>query len=148
MIGMKQFILLAAMMTASIAYASEPNDTITVNNAHKVTIVNSDSLLQVEVNGKDGEPGFHYMATLRNTDGKYESSSMGDLFNFSIGNKFGKNKKRQPRYDSNLHVFFGFNGAAGNDDVVNTNMWQGINIGTYIDWACTPGATATGSRPA
>ena len=138
MIGMKQFILLAAMMTASIAYASEPNDTITVNNAHKVTIVNSDSMLQVEVNGKDGKPGFHYMATLRNTDGNYESSSMGGLFNFSIVNKFGKNKKRQPRYDSNLHVFFGFNGAAGNDDVVNTNMWQGINIGTYIDWGVNP----------
>lgn len=102
----------------------------------------------MEVNGKDGEPGFHYMATLRNTDGNYESSSMGELFNFSIGNKFGKNKKRQPRYDFNLHVFFGFNGAAGNDDVVNTNMWQGINIGTYIDWGVHPGATATGSRPA
>ncbi|HCC86730.1 MAG TPA: hypothetical protein DEQ17_00285, partial [Prevotella sp.] len=92
------------MMTASFAYASEPNDTITVNKAHKVIIVNSDSLLHVEVNGTEDEPSYHYETTLRNTDGNYESSSVGDLFNFSIGNKFSKAKNRQPRYDCNLHV--------------------------------------------
>ena len=134
---MKQLILLAAMMTASFAYASEPNDTITVNKAHKVIIVNSDSLLHVEVNGTEDEPSYHYETTLRNTDGNYESSSVGDLFNFSIGNKFGKAKNRQPRYDCNLHVFFGFNGATGND-VVKTDLWQGFNIGTYIDWGVHP----------
>ncbi len=135
---MKHLILLAAMMTASLAYASEPNDTITVNHARKVTIVSSDSLLHVEVKGTDNEPDFHYETTLRNTDGNYESSSVGDLFNFSIGNKFGKAKRRQPRYDSNLHVFFGFNGAAGNDDIVKTDLWQGFNIGTYVDWGIHP----------
>ncbi len=135
---MKQLILLAAMMTASLAYASEPYDTITVTNAQKVIIVNSDSLLHVEVSGTDKEPDFHYETTLRNTDGNYESSSVGNLFNFSIGNKFGKKKRCQPRNDFNLHVFFGFNGATGNNSVVKTNMWQGINIGTYIDYGVHP----------
>lgn len=135
---MKQLILLAAIMTATITYASEPNDTITVNKVHKVTIVNSDSLLQVEISGTDKEPDYHYKATLRNTDGNYENSSVGNLFNFSLSNKFGKKKKRQPRSDSNLHVFFGFNGAAGNGDVVKTDMGQGFNIGTYVDWGVHP----------
>ena len=46
-------ILMAALLTASIAQAAEPDDTVTVYNAHKVTVVSNDSLLQVEVDGTE-----------------------------------------------------------------------------------------------
>ena len=74
-------ILMAALLTASIAQAAEPDDTVTVYNAHKVTVVSNDSLLQVEVDGTDRQPDYHYQTTLRNTDGNYESTSVtGDLW--------------------------------------------------------------------
>ena len=58
-------ILMAALLTASIAQAAEPDDTVTVYNAHKVTVVSNDSLLQVEVDGTDRQPDYHYQTTLR-----------------------------------------------------------------------------------
>ena len=51
-------ILMAALLTASIAQAAEPDDTVTVYNAHKVTVVSNDSLLQVEVDGTDRQPDY------------------------------------------------------------------------------------------
>ncbi len=135
---MKNLILMAAMMVATITQAAEPGDTVTVNKAQKVTIVNNDSLLHVEVNGTENAPEYHYEATLRNTDGNYESSSVGNLFNFNIGGKPNKKTNGQSLYDSNLRFFIGFNGATGNSDVVNTKLWRGANIGTYIDWGIHP----------
>lgn len=132
-------ILMAALLTASIAQAAEPDDTVTVYNAHKVTVVSNDSLLQVEVDGTDRQPDYHYQTTLRNTDGNYESTSVtGDLFSFGFGNKFSKKRARRPLYDSEFHVFLGFNGATGNNDVVKTNLWGGANIGMYVDWGIHP----------
>lgn len=136
---MKTMILMAALLTASIAQAAEPDDTVTVYNAHKVTVVSNDSLLQVEVDGTDRQPDYHYQTTLRNTDGNYESTSVtGDLFSFGFGNKFSKKRARRPLYDSEFHVFLGFNGATGNNDVVKTNLWGGANIGMYVDWGIHP----------
>lgn len=135
---MKNLILMAAIMVATIAQATEPGDTVTVNNAQKVTIVNNDSLLHVTVNGTDSLPDFHYEAILHNTDGNYESSTVGNLFNFNIGGKPNKKTDRQSLYDCTLRFFIGFNGATGNSDVVKTKFWKGANIGTYIDWGIHP----------
>ncbi len=135
---MKKLILMAAMMTATIAQAAEPGDTITVNKAQRVTIVSNDSLLRVEVSGTDSRPDYHYETTLRNTDGNYESSSVGNLFNFNIAGKLNKKHHRQPLYDSSLRFFAGFNGATGGNDGVKTNLWGGANIGTYLDWGIHP----------
>lgn len=135
---MKKLILMAAMMTATIAQAAEPGDTITVNKAQRVTIVSNDSQLHVEVSGTESRPDYHYEATLRNTDGNYESSSVGSLFNFNIAGKLNKKRHRQPLYDSNMRFFIGFNGATGNSDVVKTKLWSGANIGTYLDWGIHP----------
>ena len=132
-------ILMAALLTASIAQAAEPDDTVMVYNAYKVIVVSNDSLLQVEVDGTDRQPDYHYQTTLRNTDGNYESTSVtGDLFSFGFGNKFSKKRARRPLYDSEFHVFLGFNGATGNNDVVKTNLWGGANIGMYVDWGIHP----------
>ncbi len=135
---MKTMIIAAAMMTATLAQAAQPSDTVTVNNAKKVTIVSSDSLLHVEVSGTDTKPDYHYATTLRNNGDNYESSTVGNLFNFNISGKINKSRSRQPYYDSELHAFIGFNGATGNRDVVKTNLWGGINIGTYVDWGVHP----------
>ncbi len=134
---MKKLILMAAMTVATIAQAAEPGDTVTVSKAQQVTIVSNDSLLHVDVKGTENRPDYHYEATLRNTDGNYESSSVGSLFNFSIAGKLNK-PRRQPRYDSEFHFFIGFNGATGNNDVVKTNLSSGANIGSYIDWGVHP----------
>ena len=134
---MKKLLLLAAMTVATIAQATEPGDTVTVNKAQRVTIVSNDSLLRVNVSGTEDCPDYHYETTLRNTDGNYESSSVGDLFNFNLPGKFTKSHKRHPTYDSELHLFVGFSGATGNN-AMKTNLWNGANIGTYLDFGIHP----------
>lgn len=135
---MKNLILMAAMMAATIAQAAEPGDTVTVNQAQKVTIVSNDSLLHVTVSGTESRPNYHYEATLRNTDGNYESSSVGSLFNFNIAGKLNKSHRRRPLYDSELHFFIGFNGATGSNGQVKTSLGSGADIGTYLDWGVHP----------
>ncbi len=135
---MKTLILAAAMTAATLAQAAQPGDTLTVNNAKKVTVVSSDSLLRVTVDGTDTKPDYHYETALRNNGDNYESSTVGSLFNFSLSGKINKNCRRKATYDSELHAFFGFNGATGNSDQVKTNQWGGFNSGIYIDWGVHP----------
>jgi hypothetical protein len=138
---MKTMIITAALVAAVSTQAAEPGDTIKVTHAHRVTIVNADSLLSVTVDGTDERPTYHYEASLQNTDGNYESASVaGRLVTFGLGNKI-TTTKRHDRYachDSELHFFCGFNGNTGSDNNVNTNLWGGANFGLYIDWGVHP----------
>ena len=60
------------------------NDTLVINEPHKVTIVSSDSLQRIIVNGKRGDSDFVYQNTIRLVDSNYESSVSISRDNWNI----------------------------------------------------------------
>ena len=59
----------------SFGSAAAQNDTLVINNPRKVTIISSDSLQRVIVNGKQGDDDFTYQNTIRLVDANYESNT-------------------------------------------------------------------------
>lgn len=58
----------------SFSGVAAQNDTLVINEPRKVTIVSSDSLQRVIVNGKRGDSDFVYQNTIRLVDANYESN--------------------------------------------------------------------------
>ena len=58
----------------SFSSVAAQNDTLVINDPHKVTIVSSDSLQRIIVNGRRGDSDFVYQNTIRLVDANYESN--------------------------------------------------------------------------
>jgi hypothetical protein len=72
---MKRIILPLFFICIFFSPAGAQNDTLVINNPKKVTIISSDSLQRVIVNGKQGDDHFVYQNTIRLVDANYESNT-------------------------------------------------------------------------
>lgn len=137
---MRTIILLLAALATTFANAAEAGDTIVVEHAKKVTVVNNDSLLKISIDGTDSLPHYRYEASLQNVDSNYVSTSTLDNdFAFSFGGKYVKNSDgKEPKNSSELHFLLGFNGATGSNGLVKTSLGQSMEIGFWFDFGVRP----------
>ena len=70
---MKRIILSFIICLSTLSSAVAQTDTLVINNPRKVTVISSDSLQRVIVNGKHGDDDFVYQNTIRLVDANYES---------------------------------------------------------------------------
>lgn len=122
---MKNLFLLIALTATLSAGAKEAGDTLVVNNAKKVMVINSDSLQRVVITGTDDNPNYKYESTLQLVDSNYVSTSRidGRDFGFSIG---GRSRGRHTS-EVMAHVGLGFNmalGAPAEMDVRPFSSWE------------------------
>ena len=71
---MKHILLSFVVLSSFFSSVAAQNDTLVINEPKKVTIISSDSLQRIIVNGKRGDSDFVYQNTIRLVDGNYESS--------------------------------------------------------------------------
>lgn len=131
------FLLLAALLATITTQASEKGDTIVVENARRVTIVNGDSLLKISINGTAKDSAYRYEAMMQAVDSNFVSKeTMGKDFEFNIGS-WGK---QNDEYSStcNLHFMVGLNGATGSPDDLSTTYGKSFEIGTWLDFTTHP----------
>ena len=91
---MKRIFLAFIIFQLSFSPAGAQNDTLVINNPRKVTVISSDSLQRVIVNGKQGDDDFVYQNTIRLVDANYESktSISRDHWELIPSVKIGKKK--------------------------------------------------------
>ena len=71
---MKRILLSFILIHLSFCCVAQ-NDTLVINNPRRVTVISSDSLQRVIVNGKQGDDDFVYQNTIRLVDANYESNT-------------------------------------------------------------------------
>ncbi|MBR1547749.1 MAG: hypothetical protein IJ637_03370 [Prevotella sp.] len=102
---MKRILLSLPLLIGQPAQSTAQNDTLVVNHPKKVTIISSDSLQRVIVDGRQGDDNFAYQNTIRLVDANYESStSIGrDHWELIPAVKVGK-KKVSEQHNGNQHT--------------------------------------------
>lgn len=126
----KSILLFVAMLSVAATKAATltPPDTLVVNKPNRVTVITSDSLQTIHIEGKDGNPKYNYRNTLQLVDSNYVSTSgIDNDFNFSIGPLH--NKKCTEKYPGSkwtMTFFAGFTGAPG--------MPASANLSTFRSW--------------
>ena len=117
---MKKSILLSLALLASIGLSAAPTtegDTIVVEKPQRVTVVTTDSIQHILVEGKEDNPHYTYSNTLQIVDSNYVSGSSINKDDFTIG--FGwpklarKNTDHQSTYVLAAHFCIGFVNAPG-----------------------------------
>ena len=135
---MKRIALLSFIIChLSFSGVAAQNDTLVINDPHKVTIISSDSLQRVIVNGKRGDSDFVYQNTIRLVDANYESnvSISRDHWELIPSVKVGKKKGREhddtagnSRYSNEItaHLGVGF--------TCPTQVDERIDFSTFKSW--------------
>ena len=134
---MKRIALLSFIIChLSFSTAGAQNDTLVINQPQKVTIISSDSLQHVVVNGKKGDDDFVYQNTIRLVDANYESqtSISHDHWELIPSVKIGKKRKTEksdgPIYNYNneitAHLGIGF--------TCPTQVDERIDFSTFKSW--------------
>lgn len=151
---MKQFLLLlSAFLVAVTAEAkSNVNDTIIVDKPNRVTVVTTDSLQSIRIEGKKDDPNYTYQNKIELTDSNYTSTEAINSkdFSFSIGS--ANNVTWEAAVE--VHFFFGLGGAPGMPGSVDVKShsteigfgydyvflpWKAyrqhaLSVGMYADW--------------
>lgn len=100
---------LASLSTVISAQASEKGDTLIIENAKKVTVINGDSILKVDIDGITDDSTFHYSAIIQTVDSNFVSKeTLGKDLDFHIG-PFGKSKTNCQKNSVVMHFLIGFN---------------------------------------
>ena len=128
---MKNNILFfVAMLSVATAKAASfmPPDTLVVNKPNRVTVITTDSMQTIHIEGRDGNPEYNYRNTLQLVDSNYVSTSgIDNDFSFSIGPLHNKKcKETYPKRQISMHFYAGFNGAPG--------MPNSVDISTFRSW--------------
>ena len=131
---MKHILYLSLVVChLSFSPAAAQNDTLVINHPRKVTIVSSDSLQRVIVNGKQGDDDFTYQNTIRLVDANYESktSISRDHWELIPSVKVGRSKSDTASYSrySNVvtaHLGVGF--------TCPTHVDERIDFSTFKSW--------------
>ena len=127
---MKNNILFfVAMLSVATAKAASfmPPDTLVVNKPNRVTVITTDSMQTIHIEGRDGNPQYNYRNTLQLVDSNYVSTSgIDNDFSFSIGPLHNKKcKETYPKRQISMHFYAGFNGAPGMpNSVLRAWIWQ------------------------
>ena len=85
---MKKSILLSLALLASIGLSAAPTtegDTVVVEKPQRVTVVTTDSIQHILVEGKEDNPHYTYSNTLQIVDSNYVSGSSINKDDFTIG---------------------------------------------------------------
>ena len=123
-------LFLAALLPfMAQARNNTPQDTLVVNKPTKVTVITSDSLQTIYIQGKEGNPKYAYCNSIQLVDSNYVSTSTIDNdFNFSIG-PFGRKQTKSQKYptsETTMNFFAGFNAAPG--------MPQAADLHPFSSW--------------
>lgn len=133
---MKHTLLFSSFIICHLAFSSvaAQTDTLVINNPKKVTIVSSDSLQRIVVNGRQGDDNFTYQSTIRLVDSNYESNTRisRDHWELLPSVKVGKSRNSgsdgaTPDYNViTAHVGVGF--------TCPTNVDERIDFSTFRSW--------------
>ena len=129
----------------SFGSAAAQNDTLVINNPRKVTIISSDSLQRVIVNGKQGDDDFTYQNTIRLVDANYESNTSisRDHWELIPSVKVGKSDRQSedgihyPHYNNEIsaHLGVGFTCPTHVDSRVDFSTFKSWEIfATVMQW--------------
>ena len=118
-------------ITLFFSPAGAQNDTLVINNPRRVTVISSDSLQRVIVNGKQGDDDFVYQNTIRLVDANYESSTRisRDHWELIPSVKLGKKNDVPTRQTHNVitaHLGVGF--------TCPTKVDERIDFSTFKSW--------------
>lgn len=137
---MKKSILLSLALLASIGLSAAPTtegDTIVVEKPQRVTVVTTDSIQHILVEGKEDNPHYTYSNTLQIVDSNYVSGSSINKDDFTIG--FGwpklarKNTDHQSTYVLAAHFCIGFVNAPGMPKAGDLNMGNSAELWFFFD---------------
>ena len=103
--------------------AAAQTDTLVINHPQKVTVISSDSLQRVIVNGKQGDDDFVYQNTIRLVDANYESSTTISRDHWELMPKVKLGKKGTDGTDSVRH----------NSNVITAHFGIGFTCPTHVD---------------
>lgn len=111
----KKTFLLAMALLPQLGLLANPateSDTLVVEKPNKVTIVTTDSLQRVRVEGREDDPAYSYTSTLQIVDSNFVSSTSLNKEDFTLGFSWPKFAKRatkdQPTYQLTAHWAIGF----------------------------------------
>lgn len=126
----KSILFFVAMLSVAATKAASltPPDTLVVNKPNRVTVITSDSLQTIHIEGKDGNPQYNYRNTLQLVDSNYVSTSgIDNDFSFSIGPLHKRSgKTKYPHNEIVTHFFVGFNATPG--------MPNTVDVSTFRSW--------------
>lgn len=137
---MKKSILLSLALLASIGLSAAPTtegDTIVVEKPQRVTVVTTDSIQHILVEGKEDNPHYTYSNTLQIVDSNYVSGSSINKDDFTIG--FGwpklarKNTDHQSTYVLAAHFCIGFVNAPGMPKAGDLNMGNSAELWFFFE---------------
>lgn len=150
---MKKSILLSLALLAAIGLSAAPTtegDTVVVEKPQRVTVVTTDSIQHILVEGKEDNPHYTYSNTLQIVDSNYVSGSSINKDDFTIG--FGwpklarKNTDHQSTYELTAHFCIGFVNAPGMPKAGDLNMGNSAELWFFFENEWRPCATTMSSR--
>ena len=152
--AMRNLIVLLAFCAATATYARESKDTLVIDHPDRVTVIDNDSLLKVQVNGRENDKHYSYSAMLQTVDSNYVSTStIGNDWGFNIGG-IRSSKEKKSYHSIESHLFLGLVSAPGAADNLPFNTqsswelwwlitdymdspWRNdhfLSVGFGIDW--------------
>ena len=118
-------------------------DTLVVEKPNKVTIITTDSLQHILVEGEKDDPNYAYSNTLQIVDSNYVGSSSINKGDFTIG--FGRPRLFQPNtsgkpssYELNIHWCMGFSNGPGMPKPADLSMGNSAELWFFFDYEWRP----------
>lgn len=142
---MNRILLSLVISLPSFSSIAAQNDTLVINNPRRVTIISSDSLQHVIVNGKQGDDDFVYENTIRLVDANYDSNTCisRDHWELIPSVKLGKKKAdNEPngtaRHYENIltaHLGVGFTNPTHADERIDFSTFKSWEFfATVLQW--------------
>ena len=142
---MKKSTLLAMALLAQLNVLAGNNtggDTIVVEKPQKVTIVTTDSLQHILVEGKENNPDYTYSNTLQIVDSNYVSTSSINKGDFTIGFKWPYQQERANSaaytFDVVTHWAMGYVNGPGMPKPADLNMGNSAELWFILDTEWRP----------
>lgn len=136
----KKTILLSAALLAPLgllAHQTAEPDTIVVEQPQRVTVVTTDSLQHILVEGKEGNPKYTYSNTLQIVDSNYVSSTSINKGDFTLGFGWPKAAKSPTyvpsTYELTAHLLIGFVSGPGMPKPADVNTTQSTEWWFILD---------------
>ena len=129
-----KYILSLFFISLFFSPAWAQNDTLVINHPRCVTVISSDSLQRVIVNGKQGDDDFVYQNTIRLVDANYESNTSISrdhwelIPSVKLGKKSAEGNSHIPRTYNALSAHFGVGFTCP------THVDERIDFSTFKSW--------------
>ena len=130
----------AATPWQTIVSPETDEDTLIVSNPRKVTVITSDSLQTIRIDGREDDPAFRYENTIQLVDSNYVSDLRlnNDRWDFSLPISVNRNSKEVENIVT-THLGFGWCNALGTPDNMDVAMGSSWEIfWTIAQWDYTP----------